>query len=156
MARTIEKPREKGSSVYKESLRNLVMRILLEGPRHGYEIMKKIEEVTDGKWRPAAGTLYPLLEQLKNEGLIEVEDIEVTKVRGGRRIKYRLTRTGLEEAARILKNKAEAKFDIVRFYIIEGALWLKKAGLIDEYEAICNSIRRGYEKLGVFMDKACS
>ena len=152
----VTRPKEKGSSVYRESLRNLVIRILLEGSKHGYEIMKRIEEVTNGKWKPAAGTLYPLLDQLKNEGLIEVDDIEVSKVRGGRRIKYRLTKAGLNEAARILKNKAEAKFDIVRFYIVEGAMWLKKAGLVEEYEAICNSVKEGFARLGAYMEKSCT
>ncbi|MCE4620780.1 MAG: PadR family transcriptional regulator [Desulfurococcales archaeon] len=148
--------RERGSSVYRESLRNLVLRILLEGPRHGYEIMKKIEEVTNGKWKPAAGTLYPLLDQLRSEGLIEVDGIEVSRVRGGKRIRYRLTSKGMREAARMLMEKAETKFDIIRFYLVEGALWLRRAGLEEEYKAICEGIRRGFEKLGVFLEESCS
>ncbi len=147
--------RERGSSVYRESLRNLVLRILLEGPRHGYEIMKKIEEVTNGKWKPAAGTLYPLLDQLRSEGLIEVDGVEVSRVRGGKRIRYRLTGKGMREAARILIEKAETKFDIIRFYLVEGALWLRRAGLEEEYKAICEGIKRGFEKLGAFLEESC-
>ena len=154
MAKAIVK--SKGSSVYRESLRNLVLRILMEGPRHGYEIMKKIQQITNGKWKPAAGTLYPLLDQLVREGLIERDSVETGKVRGGKRIRYKITRAGLEEIARILREKAETKFDIIKFYLVEGAILLKEAGLVEQYEAICGELRKGFSSLGVFMEENCS
>ncbi|NOZ31097.1 MAG: PadR family transcriptional regulator [Crenarchaeota archaeon] len=147
--------KEKGSTVYKESLRNLVMRILLDGPMHGYEIMKKIKEVTNNRWKPAAGTLYPLLDQLRQEGLIEVAEIAVSNVRGGRRIVYKLTDKGVQEAARIIKEKARAKFDVIIFYIIDGAIALKNHGMQKEYEEICQIIRQGYKRLGDVIDDKC-
>lgn len=146
---------QRTQTVYKESLRNLVLRILLDGPLHGYEIMKRIEEVTNERWKPAAGTLYPLLEQLVEEGLIEVAEIEVNNVRGGRRIAYQLTDKGLEEATRIIKEAAKAKFDFTIFYIVRGARALRNYGLEDEYREICSIIKEGFSKLGVAIDENC-
>ncbi len=108
MATAQEKQRpDTGINVYKESLRNIILRILAEGPMHGYEIMKMIERVTKGRWRPAAGTLYPLLEQLREEDLIDVERVENSGVRGGRKVVYRLTDKGWSKLAEILIFKAE-------------------------------------------------
>ncbi|MEB3806515.1 MAG: PadR family transcriptional regulator [Desulfurococcales archaeon] len=145
----------KASSTYRETLRNLVLRILLDGPMHGYEIMRRIKEITRNRWKPAAGTLYPLLEQLREEGLITVAGVEVSNVRGGKRIMYKLTRKGVEEAARIIKEKAQTKFDILIFYIVEGVVALKRHGLEDEYREICEAIREGYSKLGVVLEDRC-
>lgn len=147
--------KERGSTVYKESLRNLVMRILLDGPMHGYEIMKKIKEVTNNRWKPAAGTLYPLLDQLRQEGLIEIAEIAVSNVRGGRRIVYKLTEKGVREAARIIKEMAGVKFDITIFYIIDGAVALKNHGMLKEYEEVCRVIREGYKRLGDVINEKC-
>jgi len=49
----------------------LVLAILADGEAHGYSIMKSIEDLTRGSWRPTPGSLYPLLVSLENEGLIE-------------------------------------------------------------------------------------
>jgi DNA-binding PadR family transcriptional regulator len=40
------------------------------GPTHGYEIAQDIEEKTEGAWRPAPGSIYPMLKKLTKEGLI--------------------------------------------------------------------------------------
>ncbi len=147
---------ERGSSVYKESLRNIVLRILADGPRHGYEIMKRIEEITNGRWRPAAGTLYPLLEQMRYEGLIEIARVDSSRVRGGRKVVYKLTSEGWRFLADTLKEKARTKFDVIRFYILEGAEALKRAGMVEDYEEICKLMREGYSKLGEALSRQCS
>ena len=49
----------------------LVLAGLIEGDAHGYEIIRRIERLTDGKWRPAPGALYPLMNALEKEGFIE-------------------------------------------------------------------------------------
>jgi PadR family transcriptional regulator, regulatory protein PadR len=76
---------------------------LLDGPLHGYAIAKRAEEVSDGRVRLTAGTLYAALERLLERGLVAVEGEEV--VSGRARRYYRLTPAGgtaLEaEAARL-------------------------------------------------------
>ena len=43
---------------------------------HGYEMIKEIEERTDGSWTPSAGSIYPTLQMLEDEGLISGQEIE--------------------------------------------------------------------------------
>ncbi len=43
---------------------------LEESPAHGYEIIQRFEEKTAGAWRPSAGSIYPTLQLLEDEGLV--------------------------------------------------------------------------------------
>jgi DNA-binding PadR family transcriptional regulator len=54
---------------------------------HGYEMIKEIEERTEGAWTPSAGSIYPTLQMLEDEGLIRGEESD-----GKRR--FTLTETG--------------------------------------------------------------
>ena len=66
-----------------------MLAVLTEGEAHGYKIMRRIEEVTRGSWRPAPGSLYPLLSYLEGEGLITCSGGD-----GGKKV-CRLTDDGL-------------------------------------------------------------
>lgn len=147
---------EKGVNVYRENLRNLILRILAEGPMHGYEIMRRIQEITRRRWRPAAGTLYPLLNQLKNEGLVEIDTIENSRVRGGKRISYRLTPKGWKKLTEILIDKAEHKIDILIYYIIDGARLVRERGYEREYIEICNKFSSKVRILNNIIQDKCS
>jgi DNA-binding PadR family transcriptional regulator len=68
-------------------VRAAILALLVEQQRNGYQIIQEIERRSDGLWRPSAGSVYPALQQLEDEGLIvAVED-------AGRR-EFRLTDTG--------------------------------------------------------------
>ena len=43
---------------------------------HGYQVMQELAERSGGRWRPSAGSVYPTLQQLEDEGLVTVEDRE--------------------------------------------------------------------------------
>jgi len=68
-------------------VRAAILALLREGPRNGYQIMSEIEERSGGAWRPSPGAVYPALQQLADEGLIEAEES------GGGRT-FRLTDAG--------------------------------------------------------------
>src|SRR5262245_9517929 len=51
-----------------------ILALLREGPRNGYQIMSEVEERSGGAWRPSPGAVYPALQQLADEGLIEAEE----------------------------------------------------------------------------------
>ncbi|MGH2758606.1 MAG: PadR family transcriptional regulator [Actinomycetota bacterium] len=72
-------------------LRLWLLKLLDEEPRHGYEIIAGLEEQFLGVYSPSAGTVYPRLAALEQEGLIEV-----VREDEGRKI-YGLTRAGREE-----------------------------------------------------------
>ena len=65
---------------------------LLDGPLHGYGIIKRADELSVGRVRLAAGTLYAALDRLRDAGLVEVDREEV--VDGRARRYYRLTGAG--------------------------------------------------------------
>ncbi|WP_020390501.1 PadR family transcriptional regulator [Kribbella catacumbae] len=65
---------------------------LLDGPLHGYGIIKATEQATDGRLRLAVGTLYGALERLERAGLVEADHEEI--VDGRARRYYRLTDDG--------------------------------------------------------------
>ena len=68
-------------------VRAAILALLREGPRNGYQIMSEIEERSGGAWRPSPGAVYPALQQLADEGLVEAEES------GGRRT-FSLTDAG--------------------------------------------------------------
>lgn len=76
---------------------------LTEGPRHGYAIITAVRELSDGRVRLGAGTLYGALDRLTGDGLVSVAKEEV--VNGRNRRYYQLTEDGhtvlAEETARL-------------------------------------------------------
>ena len=51
-------------------LRFVVLALIAEQPRHGYELIKELEDRTGGAYRPSPGVVYPLLSMLEDEGFI--------------------------------------------------------------------------------------
>ena len=52
-------------------LRFIVLALIAEQPRHGYELIKELEDRTGGAYRPSPGVIYPTLSLLEDEGLIQ-------------------------------------------------------------------------------------
>lgn len=79
------------------SLKPFVLSILAEGPSYGYEIIQRVQSLTDGEVQWTTGTLYPVLHSLENEGLLTAfwRDAEA----GPRRKYYRLTPEGAQALA---------------------------------------------------------
>lgn len=72
-----------------------VLLALADGDRHGYAIMKSVEEHTDGTLKMGAGTLYGTLQRLTDAGWVtEVAAPQAVSVRDERRRFYRLTSAG--------------------------------------------------------------
>ncbi|MGI5417852.1 PadR family transcriptional regulator [Actinomadura luteofluorescens] len=70
----------------------LILTALADGPQHGYGIMSDVEQISAGRARLRAGTLYAALDRLQDEGLIAPDREEV--VDGRLRRYYRLTEDG--------------------------------------------------------------
>src|SRR5579859_7799305 len=61
----------RGPRVRRGDVRAAILDLLGEGqPWNGYQIIQEIAERTQGVWRPSAGSVYPALQQLEDEGLI--------------------------------------------------------------------------------------
>ncbi len=60
-------------------VRSAILLLLAEQPRHGYDLMRAIEERSGGMWSPSPGSIYPTLQALEDEGLITFEAVEGRK-----------------------------------------------------------------------------
>jgi len=78
-------------------LRFVVLSLIAEAPRHGYELIKELEERTGGAYRPSPGVIYPLLSLLEDEGFIRPKEAD-----GGRKL-FEITPEG---QAALEQNKA--------------------------------------------------
>jgi DNA-binding PadR family transcriptional regulator len=64
----------RGRRVRRGDVRAAILDLLAEGqPWNGYQIIQEIGARTQGVWRPSAGSVYPALQQLEDEGLIQAE-----------------------------------------------------------------------------------
>jgi DNA-binding PadR family transcriptional regulator len=80
-----------GGSVRRGNVRFAILAVLADKAMHGYQVIQELETRTAGRWRPSAGSIYPTLQQLEDEGLVTSEEIE------GRRT-YSLTDAGRKAA----------------------------------------------------------
>lgn len=61
-------------------MKYVILKLLRDKPMHGYEVMKALEEHTQGCYKPSPGTVYPTLQWLEDEGLVRCEEQEGKKV----------------------------------------------------------------------------
>ena len=71
-------------------LRLYLLKLLDEAPRHGYDVIRELEDRFIGLYSPSAGTIYPRLARLEEDGLVTHEVVEGRKV-------YRITDAGRGE-----------------------------------------------------------
>ena len=88
----------------------VILRLVKEKPRHGYEIIKALEEKMGGCYTPSAGTVYPTLQLLEDQGYVRAVDTDGKKV-------YHITPEGerfLEEHKDRLEDIVDRVRDTVR------------------------------------------
>ncbi len=73
-------------------VRAAVLALLAEQPMHGYQMISELGERTGGAWSPSPGSVYPTLQLLQDEGLVE------PTADGGKKV-FHLTEAGREAAA---------------------------------------------------------
>jgi DNA-binding PadR family transcriptional regulator len=86
-------PPQRGPKVRRGDVRTAIIDVLhrartAEEPINGYQVIQEISELSNGEWRPSPGSVYPTIQQLQDEGLVEADD-----ERGRRTI--RLTDSGV-------------------------------------------------------------
>lgn len=57
-------------------VRTAILALLAEQPRHGYDLIRAIEERSGGVWTPSAGSVYPTLQALEDEGLLTMAEVD--------------------------------------------------------------------------------
>lgn len=86
-------------------LRLYLLKLLDEAPRHGYEVIRLLEERFQGLYAPSAGTVYPRLSKLEAEGLVTYA------TEGGRKV-YSITEAGRAELADRVGELADLELEI--------------------------------------------
>jgi DNA-binding PadR family transcriptional regulator len=87
-------------------LRLYLLKLLDDSPRHGYEIIRLLQDRFLGVYAPSAGTVYPRLARLEEEGLVTHDEEE-----GGRKV-YRLTDAGRDELRRRVEELDDLEAEI--------------------------------------------
>jgi DNA-binding PadR family transcriptional regulator len=80
-----------GRRMRRGDIRRAILLALREEPAHGYEVMRRLEEMSGGLWRPSPGSVYPHLQMLEDEGLVRSEEKDGSRT-------YQLTDSGRTEA----------------------------------------------------------
>ena len=86
-------------------LRLYLLKLLDEAPRHGYEIIRLLQDRFLGVYAPSPGTIYPRLARLEEEGLVTHDEADGRKV-------YRITDKGREELHARLDDLTELEEEI--------------------------------------------
>jgi DNA-binding PadR family transcriptional regulator len=81
-----------GRRMGRGDIRRAILSALQAGPAHGYAVMRRLEEMSGGLWRPSPGSVYPHLQMLEDEGMVTSSEIDGTRV-------FQLTETGTAEVA---------------------------------------------------------
>jgi len=81
-----------GRRMRRGDIRRAILSALREGPAHGYAVMRRLEEMSGGLWRPSPGSVYPHLQMLEDEGMVGSSEQDGTRT-------FHLTDTGVTEAA---------------------------------------------------------
>jgi DNA-binding PadR family transcriptional regulator len=128
----------RGSSFQKGDLKYILLDLIKDKPRHGYDIIRELEERSYGFYRPSPGVIYPTLQMLEEMGYASSTEQEGKKV-------YSITEEGL---AFLAKKKDIANG--VRSQIKHN--WSFKnigrmALVMKEYHALENLLGQGFRSL---------
>lgn len=74
----------------RDSMTPIILHVLQDKPMHGYEIIKTLEELSHGCWKPSAGSIYPTLQSMEDQELLKSQEQDGKKI-------YSLTQKGTDE-----------------------------------------------------------
>lgn len=80
-----------GRRMRRGDIRRAILSALKDNPAHGYEVMRRLEEMSGGLWRPSPGSVYPHLQMLEDEGMVQSAEVDGTRT-------FTLTEKGVAEA----------------------------------------------------------
>jgi DNA-binding PadR family transcriptional regulator len=80
-------------------LRLVLLQLIADRPRHGYELIKAIEERLQGRYSPSPGVVYPTLTLLEDTGLAVVDASGAASGAAGNRKRYAITDAGRQHLA---------------------------------------------------------
>ena len=70
----------RGPKVRRGDVRTAILAVLAQEPMNGYQIIQQISERTNGAWKPSPGSVYPTVQQLEDEELVEGREADGRRV----------------------------------------------------------------------------
>jgi DNA-binding PadR family transcriptional regulator len=126
------------SSFQKGDLKYVILDLLKDKPRHGYEIIRELEELSFGFYTPSPGAVYPTLQMLEEMGYASAAE------RDGKKI-YTITEEGLKFLDERKESADEVRSHMKRKWSFKNVG--KMALLMKEYHALENLLGRALRSL---------
>src|SRR4030042_968599 len=128
----------RGASFHRGDLKDVIIDLLKDRPRHGYDIIRELEELSYGFYKPSPGVIYPTLQMLEEMGYASSTEQE------GKRI-YSIT----EEGRKFLENQSNIADDVRRH--MKHKWGFKNIGrmvrVMAEYHALEDLLGKGFRRL---------
>lgn len=113
--------------------RYILLDALRDGPKHGYEIIKSLDERSGGQYSPSPGTVYPTMQYLEEAGLVRADQSSERRV-------FHLTEAGLAD----LEAHAQEIADFwERFAAMPSAALPESGFLREEIDSLTRTVREG-------------
>ena len=131
------------SSFQKGDLKYVILDLLRDKPRHGYEIIRELEELSHGLYTPSPGTVYPTLQMLEEMGYAKATEQDGKKI-------YTITEQGHQFLAERKDLADEVKSQMKHRWSFKNIG--RMAMVMKEYHALEHLLGRGFRSLDA--DKA--
>ena len=113
--------------------RYILLDALRDGPKHGYEIIKSLEDRSGGQYAPSPGTVYPTMQLLEDLGLVRADQSSDRRV-------FHLTEAGLAD----LETHTQEIADFWARFAADPSATKPEAGFLrDEMESLVRTVREG-------------
>ncbi len=124
----------RGSSFQKGDLKYVILELIKDTPRHGYDIIRELEEQSHGLYKPSPGVIYPTLQMLEEMGYASSNEEEGKKV-------YTITDNGHEFLAKKKNISNGVKNQMKRRWSFKNIG--KMVMVMKEYHALEHLLSRG-------------
>ena len=111
----------------------MMLKLINEGPIHGYDIMKHFQEKFDGLYQPSSGAIYPILQSFEEHGYVNVDEMDGKKV-------YSITPKG-KESLKTKESGFQKRIEQMETFIN------KRRGLHKELRNLAGLLRMNYPDL---------
>jgi len=126
------------SSFQKGDLKYVILDLIKDKPRHGYEIIRELEEISHGLYTPSPGAVYPTLQMLEEMGYATAVE------RDGRKV-YTITEEGISFMAERKDSADEVRSQMKSRWSFKNIG--KMATMMKEYHALENLVGRGLRSM---------
>jgi DNA-binding PadR family transcriptional regulator len=127
-----------GSSFQKGDLKYILLDLIQEKPRHGYDIIRELEDRSYGFYKPSPGVVYPTLQMLEEMGYTSAAEQEGKKV-------YSITEEGLAFLAKKKDIANNLRSEIKHRWSFKNIG--RMAGVMKEHHALEGLLGRGFRDM---------